>query len=96
MACNPYSVTDDPIRALLVDLDISSFVETRPGCVAILQSRVIEAGGDTEAVATWVEQDGGYLDQTADFVSKSLGPNYGRVHPGETFYAVPREALAAD
>jgi hypothetical protein len=86
-------VTDDPIRNLLAGIDISSLVRTRPGCVAILRSRVEAAGGNHDAVLAWVEDHGGYLDRTKPITRKSLGPRYGEQIPGEDFYAVPREAI---
>lgn len=85
---------DDPIRALLASLSPSSMIRTPPGYVAITRERVEEADGNAEAVREWVEAYGGYMDQTAPVVSRSLGPRYGREYPGTDFYAVPRRALS--
>jgi hypothetical protein len=86
-------MADDPIRALLVRLPPSSFIPTEPGMVAIVRSRVVDAGADPEAVGRWVEDHGGYLDRTNPIPRRGLGPSYGQREPGEDFYAVPRDAL---
>ena len=80
---------DEAIRTLLARLPRSGMIPTEHGMVAILRSRVVEAGGDAEAVAAWVEREGGYSDRT---LPKSKG-TFSGVEPDQPFYAVPREAL---
>ncbi len=87
-------MADDPIRVLLARLTPSSFIPTEPGMVAILRSRVVDAGADPDAVARWVEGHGGYVDATLPLRRRGLGPSYGKAQQGEDFYAVPRDALS--
>lgn len=88
-------VNENSIRALLASVRPSSFIDRTPGTVALLRSRVEEAGGDPDAVARWVEAHGGRVDRTLPYRRAGHGPRYGqKVTPGEEFYVVPTEALA--
>ncbi len=88
-------MTEDEIRALLTSVRPSPFVDRTPGTVALLRSRVEEAGGDPAEVARWVEAHGGRVDRTLPYRQKGQGPRYGaKVTEAEEFYVVPVEALA--
>jgi hypothetical protein len=82
-------VDDEAIRTLLARLPRSGLIPTEPGMVAVLRSRVIEAGGDAETVTAWVERQGGYSDKT---LPKARG-KFSGVEPDQPFYAIPRDAL---
>lgn len=88
-------MTEDEIRALLATVQPSSFIDRTPGTVAVLRSRVEEAGGDPDAVARWVDAHGGRVDRTLPYRRQGRGPRYGgKESPAEEFYVVPTEALA--
>lgn len=88
-------MTENEIRALLSSIEPTPFVDRTPGTVALLRSRVEEAGADSDEVARWVEAKGGHLDHTQPFRLPALGPNFGRkISDGKAFYVVPTEALA--
>lgn len=73
----------------------SGFIDRTPGAVALLRSRVEEAGGDLDAVAEWVKARGGHVDRTPPYRRRGLGTRCGqRESSGEQFYVVPSEALA--
>jgi len=93
--CHSGYVTDNEIRELLSSAKPSAFIDRTPGTVAVLRSRVEEAGGDPDSVARWVEAQGGRVDRTQPFRLPAQGPNFGRkISDGEAFYVVPTEALA--
>jgi hypothetical protein len=88
-------MSDDEIRALLASVRPSAFIDRTPGTVALLRSRVEEAGGDPGAVARWVETRGGRVDRTLPYRQKGHGERYGqKLSEPEEFYVVPVEALA--
>jgi hypothetical protein len=88
-------VTDDEIQDLLAAVQPSAFIDRTPGTVALLRSRVEEAGGDPDAVARWVEARGGRVDRTLPYRRGGHGPRYGpKLSEAEQFYVVPAEALA--
>lgn len=87
-------MADDPIRSLLAAHVKTSFApRVEPGMRVIYREHVEGAGGDRQLIERWVADHGGYLGQLPDRRERSLGPNYGRVHPGAVFYAVPADAL---
>ena len=87
-------MTEDEIRALLASVPPSPFIDRTPGTVAVLRSRVEAAGGDPDAVARWVEAQGGRVDRTLPYRQQGHGPRYGqKLSPAEEFYVVPTEAL---
>lgn len=88
-------MTEDPIRDLLSRVAASPFIWTWPGHVAIMQSHVVEAGGDPDAVRRWVEERGGYIDRTSPVAVRTRG-NFRPAPPGKPFYAVPVEAFERD
>ncbi len=88
-------MNDDPIRALLASVPPAGFIDRTPGTVALLRSRVEEAGGDPDAVAQWVKAHGGRVDRTARYLRAGLGARPRQQESaGEEFYVVPTEALA--
>ncbi len=87
-------MTDDPIRALLASVQPSGWIDRTPDTVAILRSRIEEAGGDPEAVSTWVREHGGHVDSTPTYYRQGLGPRVRQQEsPRKEFYVVPTEAL---
>ena len=79
---------------LLTSVQPSRWIDRTPDTVAILRSRVEEAGGDPDAVADWVRAHGGRVDRTLDYYRKGLGPRYRQLEStGKEFYVVPTEAL---
>ena len=87
-------MTEDEIRALLASVQPSAFIDRTPGTVALLRSRVEEAGGDPDAVARWVEARGGRVDRTLPYRQQGHGERYGpKLSEAKEFYVVPVEAL---
>lgn len=87
-------VNEEQIRELLASVAPTPFIDRTPGTVALLRSRVEEAGGDHEAVARWVEAKGGRVDRTLPYRLKGHGPRYGhKLRDAEQFYVVPTDAL---
>ncbi len=87
---------DDSIRAMLARLPPSKMIPTdEPGMVAILRSRVVDARGDPDAVARWVQDHGGYVGRTQPASHEGRGPRRRRMEASEQFYAVPRDALSS-
>ncbi len=90
----PGRMTEEEIRELLASVQPSPFIDRTPRTVAVLRSRVEEAGGDPDAVAQWVEAHGGRVDRTLPFREQGHHERYGRVgSPSKEFYVVPIEAL---
>jgi hypothetical protein len=88
-------VTEKKIRTVLSSVQPSPFIDRTPGTVAILRSKVEEAGADPDAVARWVEAKGGRVDRTQPFFVAGHGPRCGqRAAEAKEFYVVPTEALA--
>jgi hypothetical protein len=87
-------MSDEDIRGVLKSVQPSPFIDRTPGTVALLRSRVEEAGGDPEAVARWVEGNGGRVDRTLPYRRGGRGPRYGpKLTEPQEFYVVPVEAL---
>ncbi|MGI8623369.1 MAG: hypothetical protein ACR2NB_07755 [Solirubrobacteraceae bacterium] len=90
-------MNDDKIRALLTSVPPSGWIDRTPGTVAILRSRVEEAGGDPDAVSWWVRAHGGRVDRTPAYYRRGFGPrNRLQETAGREFYVVPTEALTAE
>ncbi|HEV2785224.1 MAG TPA: hypothetical protein VGV67_02455 [Solirubrobacteraceae bacterium] len=83
----------DPIRKLLAGIPPAMFLGNPPGTVAIWQSRVIEAGGDPDAVLAWVREHGGYPDRSFP-VSARQGLRLGPQSETKHFYVIPESALS--
>lgn len=89
-------MTDEDIQALLAGLQPSPFLDRTPGTVALLRARVEEAGGDPDAVARWVEANGGRVDRTLSFRQAGHHERYGRkTSESKEFYVVPTDALGS-
>jgi hypothetical protein len=84
---------DDEIRKLLSDLPTAPFIWSPPGTVIIMEEKVVEAGGDPEAVATWVEAHGGDLDRTLPVVATRRGVTAIPKPKGKRYYVVPEKEL---
>ena len=83
----------DPIRKLLAGIGPAMFMGNPTGTVAIMEERVVDAGGDPEAVLEWVREHGGYPDRTFSVVKRhALSPKNNP--PSKIFYVVPEDALA--
>jgi len=87
-------MNDDEIRSLLTTVQPSGWIDRTPDTVALLRSRVEEAGADADVVSEWVKAQGGHLDRTQSYRRKGWGPRCGqRESSGEDFYVVPTQAL---
>lgn len=84
-------MTEDHIRELLAAISPQPFWAPK-GHTAILVGKVIEAGGDADAVQRWVEAHGGRLDRTMPAVHRSV-LSRGPAPDVQYFFAVPDEAL---
>src|SRR5688572_2185704 len=82
-------MNDDPIRTLLASLTPAPFIWSPPGTVVIMDAHVKEAGGDSEAVAEWVEAHGGDVDRTMPVASQRRGVSSVPKPRGKTYYVVP-------
>ncbi len=88
-------MNDDEVRTLLNSVQPSGWIDRTPDTVAILRSRVEEAGGDPDAVADWVKAHGGRLDRTLRYLRQGSGPRPRQTESsGQEFYVVPVDALA--
>jgi hypothetical protein len=86
---------DDEIRKLLSELPTAQFIWSPKGTVIIMEEKVLEAGGDPEAVAAWVEAQGGDLDRTLPVVATRRGVSAIPKPKGKRYYVVPESALGA-
>jgi hypothetical protein len=83
---------EDPIKALLADIQPALFLGNPSGPVAIMQDRVVEAGGDPDAVLAWVREHGGFPDRTFGVRARQgfdMRPKAASKH----YYVVPEDAL---
>jgi hypothetical protein len=88
-------MSDDEIRKLLSELPTAQFIWSPKGTVIIMEEKVLEAGGDPEAVAAWVEAQGGDLDRTLPVVATRRGVSAIPKPKGKRYYVVPESALGA-
>ena len=82
----------DPIRKLLADLPPALFLGNPTGTVAIMQDKVVDAGGDPDAVLAWVREHGGYPDKTFGVRARQgfdMRPKASSKH----YYVVPEDEL---
>ena len=84
----------DPIRALLAGVPQQPFWAPR-GQVAILEDKVVEAGGDPAEVEAWVEAQGGRLDRTVPAARRSVFSMI-PVEESVRYYILPAAALSDD
>ena len=86
------AANDDPIRSLLAGCAPTLFLGNPAGTVAIMEDRIIEAGGDPEEVLAWVREHGGYPDKTFSVTTRhALSPR--PRSPSKPYYVVPEDAL---
>lgn len=82
----------DPIRKLLADLPQALFMGNPSGTVAIMQDKVVDAGGDPDEVLEWVREHGGHPDKTFP-VSVRHGLSPKPKQSSKQFYVIPEDAL---
>lgn len=87
-------MTDDPIRALLAAIAPQPLWAPK-GQSAILEEKVIEAGGDRDAVEQWVDSHGGRLDRTVPKLRRSVLSRE-PLPDVQRFFLIPDEALCPD
>ncbi|MEA2219438.1 MAG: hypothetical protein QOJ35_2064 [Solirubrobacteraceae bacterium] len=86
--------TDDPIRELLAGLPPALFLGNPAGTVAIMESKVVDAGGDPDEVLEWVREHGGYPDKSFATSSRvGRGPTLKPRAASKPYYVVPEDAL---
>jgi hypothetical protein len=85
---------DDPIRELLASCTPALFMGNPKGTVAIMESKVVAAGGDPEAVLEWVREHGGYPDKSfATSTRRGRGPTLKPREAPKPYYVVPEDEL---
>lgn len=82
----------DPIHQLLSELPPALFLGNPTGTVAIMQDKVVDAGGDPDEVLEWVRAHGGYPDKTFG-VRARQGFDMRPKTPSKHYYVVPEDAL---
>ena len=87
-------MSDDEIRTLLSGLPTAPFIWSPNGTVIIMEEKVVEAGGDPEAVAAWVEAHGGDLDRTLPVVATRRNVTAIPKPKGKRYYVVPEKELS--
>lgn len=82
----------DPIRKLLAGVQPALFMGNPSGTVAIMEDRVVAAGGDAEEVLEWVREHGGFPDKSFPVTTRhGLSPK--PKEPTKRFYVLPEDAL---
>ena len=82
----------DPIKALLADIQPALFLGNPSGTVAIMQDRVVDAGGDPDEVLAWVREHGGFSDRTFG-VRVRQGFDMRPKAPSKHYYVIPEDVL---
>jgi hypothetical protein len=86
--------TKDPIRKLLSGVPPAMFMGNPTGTVAIMEERVVEAGGDPDEVLEWVREHGGYPDKSFSVTTRQRQPLSPKQNPPtKRFYVIPEDAL---
>ena len=86
------TTNDDAIRKLLADISPALFLGNPAGTVAIMQDKVVDAGGDPDEVLEWVREHGGYPDRSFGVRARQgfdMRPKAASKH----YYVVPEDAL---
>ena len=86
-------MSDHEIPTLLSSLPTAPFIWSPNGTVVIMEEKVVEAGGDPDAVAEWVEANGGDLDRTLPVVATRRGVTSVPKPKGKRYYVVPQSVL---
>jgi|AntDryMetagUQ255_1029468.scaffolds.fasta_scaffold01192_2 hypothetical protein len=85
---------DDPIRSLLAGITPALFMGNPAGTVVLMESKVVEAGGDPDEVLEWVRTHGGYPDKSfAVSTRRGRGPTLKPREAPKPYYVVPQDAL---
>jgi hypothetical protein len=85
---------DDAIRKLLAGISPALFLGNPSGTVAIMQDKVVAAGGDPDEVLEWVRDHGGYPDRSfAVSTRRGRGPTLKPREASKPYYVVPQDAL---
>jgi hypothetical protein len=82
----------DPIKTLLAGLTPALFLGNPSDTVAIMQDKVVDAGGDPDAVLEWVREHGGYPDKSFGVRARQgfdMRPKAASKH----YYVIPEDAL---
>jgi hypothetical protein len=82
----------DPIRKLLAGLSPALFMGNPAGTVVIMESKVVDAGGDPDEVLQWVRDHGGYPDKSFGVRARQgfdMRPKAASKH----YYVIPEDAL---
>ena len=87
-------MTDDPIRTLLAGLTPVPFIWSRKGTVVFMDEQVRAAGGDSKAVAEWVEAHAGDVDRTVPQTGNRRAISMIPKAQSKTYYVVPESELA--
>jgi hypothetical protein len=82
----------DPIKKLLAGCNPALFMGNPTGTVAIMEEKVVDAGGDPEAVLEWVREHGGFPDKTFP-VSTRHGLSPKPKQGTKRFFVIPEDAL---
>ncbi|MDQ3629864.1 MAG: hypothetical protein M3417_01035 [Actinomycetota bacterium] len=82
----------DPIKKLLAELNPTLFMGNPSGTVAIMEHKVVAAGGDPDTVLEWVREHGGYPDKSFP-VSMRHGLSPKPQKPSRQYYVIPEDAL---
>ncbi len=85
---------DDPIRELLAGCTPALFMGNPKGTVVIMESKVVEAGGDPGDVLEWVRAHDGYPDKSfATSTRRGRGPTLKPREAPKPYYVIPEDAL---
>ena len=82
----------DPIKTLLAGLTPALFLGNPSDTVAIMQEKVVDAGGDPDAVLEWVREHGGSQDRTFG-VRARQGFDMRPKAPSKYYFVVPEDEL---
>ena len=81
----------DPIAKLLAGISPAMFLGNPAGTVAIMQDKIVDAGGDPDEVLEWVRAHGGYRDKS--FGVGVRGPSLRPKPPTKFYFVVPDDVL---
>ena len=82
----------DPIKKLLAGCTPALFMGNPTGTVAIMEEKVVDAGGDPEAVLAWVREHDGYPDKTFP-VNTRHGLSPKPMQSAKRYFVIPEDAL---